>query len=43
MIGEQLGFPAHMSDLCRVESGTFTFNECFTLEQIETRMLVKAQ
>ena len=30
MMGEQLGYPAHMSDLCRVESGTFTLKECVT-------------
>jgi tRNA pseudouridine55 synthase len=38
MIGEKLGYPAHMSDLCRVEAGTFTLNNCVTLDQIEEKM-----
>ncbi|WP_428908620.1 tRNA pseudouridine(55) synthase TruB [Niallia sp. Krafla_26] len=38
MIGEALGYPSHMSDLCRVQSGTFTLEECVTFEQIEEKM-----
>ncbi len=38
MIGEALGYPAHMSDLTRVQSGTFTLNECVTLEEVEEKM-----
>jgi tRNA pseudouridine55 synthase len=38
MMGEQLGYPAHMSDLCRVQSGTFTLKDCVTLDQIEEKM-----
>ena len=39
MIGEALGFPAHMSELSRIKSATFSLSDCFTLEEIETRML----
>ena len=39
MIGETLGFPAHMSELSRIKSATFSLSDCFTLEEIETRML----
>ncbi|WP_028399024.1 tRNA pseudouridine(55) synthase TruB [Ectobacillus panaciterrae] len=35
MIGERLGFPAHMSDLIRTASGQFTIQDCITFEQIE--------
>ena len=38
MIGEALGFPAHMSDLSRIKSATFSLSDCFTFEEIETRM-----
>jgi tRNA pseudouridine55 synthase len=38
MIGEALGFPAHMSDLSRIKSANFTLSDCFTLEEIETKM-----
>ena len=38
MIGEALGFPAHMSELSRIKSATFSLSDCFTLEEIETRM-----
>ena len=34
-IGEQLGYPAHMSDLTRVASGNFKLDDCFTLEDVE--------
>ncbi|RUL55760.1 tRNA pseudouridine(55) synthase TruB [Lysinibacillus antri] len=34
-IGEKLGFPAHMAFLTRVTSGTFSKDDCVTLEQVE--------
>ncbi|REB09797.1 tRNA pseudouridine(55) synthase TruB [Sporosarcina sp. BI001-red] len=33
-IGEQLGYPAHMSHLVRTASGSFTQNDCRTLEEV---------
>ena len=39
MIGDALGFPAHMSELSRIKSATFSLSDCFTLEEIEKRML----
>lgn len=38
MIGEALGFPAHMSELSRIKSASFSLSDCFTLEEIESRM-----
>ena len=38
MIGEALGYPAHMSDLCRIKSATFSLSDCVTFEEIETKM-----
>lgn len=35
MIGEKLGYPAHMSELKRTQSGIFTEEQCFTLSEIE--------
>ena len=35
MIGEKLGYPAHMSDLIRIQSSSFILDDCYTLEQIE--------
>lgn len=35
MMGEALGYPAHMSDLIRIQSAGFTLDDCFTLEQVE--------
>lgn len=35
MIGEKLGYPAHMSDLSRTRSATMTLSDCLTFEQIE--------
>lgn len=35
MIGEQLGFPAHMSHLVRTASGAFTLEQCVTFSEIE--------
>ena len=37
-LGEKLGYPAHMSDLTRVKSGTFTVKDCLTLEQVAALM-----
>ncbi|AIE59696.1 tRNA pseudouridine(55) synthase TruB [Bacillus methanolicus] len=36
MIGEKLGFPAHMSDLIRIQSAGFTLADSLTFEQIQT-------
>lgn len=36
MIGEQLGYPAHMSKLTRIQSASFKLDDCLTFEQIET-------
>jgi tRNA pseudouridine55 synthase len=38
MIGEALGYPAHMSDLCRIKAATFSLSDCVTFEEIETKM-----
>ena len=38
MIGEKLGYPAHMSDLTRIESAGFKLNECNTLTEIQELM-----
>ncbi|WP_374721843.1 tRNA pseudouridine(55) synthase TruB [Peribacillus tepidiphilus] len=35
MIGEALGYPAHMSDLIRTESASFHLQDCVTFEQLE--------
>jgi tRNA pseudouridine55 synthase len=35
MIGEQLGYPAHMSWLQRIQSAGMTLEDCFTFEQLE--------
>lgn len=37
MIGEKLGYPAHMSSLTRTASAAFTRNQCVTLEELEQR------
>ena len=34
MIGEKLGYPAHMSDLVRIESAGFKLEDCITLAEI---------
>ncbi|MGM9928817.1 MAG: tRNA pseudouridine(55) synthase TruB [Bacillus sp. (in: firmicutes)] len=34
-IGEMLGYPAHMSDLVRVQSASYKLEDCYTFEQIE--------
>lgn len=38
MIGERLGYPAHMSDLERIRSATFKLDDCLTFTQIENLM-----
>jgi tRNA pseudouridine55 synthase len=38
MIGESLGYPAHMSSLTRVRSASFTLEDCLTFEEIENHM-----
>lgn len=43
MIGELLGFPAHMSDLSRIESAGFTKDDCKTLEEVEELMAAGRQ
>lgn len=35
MMGERLGYPAHMSSLIRTESAGFTLNDCKTLEEVK--------
>ena len=37
-LGGKLGYPAHMSDLTRVKSGTFTVKDCLTLSQVADMM-----
>ncbi|MEK4228778.1 tRNA pseudouridine(55) synthase TruB [Solibacillus sp. FSL H8-0538] len=37
-IGEALGYPAHMHELVRTASGTFTREKCFTLAEIAEMM-----
>ncbi|RLQ95701.1 tRNA pseudouridine(55) synthase TruB [Falsibacillus albus] len=34
MIGEKLGYPAHMSKLVRTSSGSFLQEDCFTFEEL---------
>ncbi len=38
MIGEKLGFPAHMSSLTRVQAASFTIDDCYTFAEIEKLM-----
>jgi tRNA pseudouridine55 synthase len=35
MIGEKLGYPAHMSHLIRTKSGEFDLQQCLTFEEVE--------
>ncbi|WP_100403034.1 tRNA pseudouridine(55) synthase TruB [Bacillus sp. FJAT-42315] len=37
MIGERLGYPAHMSHLVRTSSGGFTQADCLTLKELEEK------
>jgi tRNA pseudouridine55 synthase len=34
-LGEQLGYPAHMTSLIRTETGPFRLEDCFTLEALQ--------
>ncbi|PLS16720.1 tRNA pseudouridine(55) synthase TruB [Bacillus sp. M6-12] len=36
MIGEKLGYPAHMSDLVRTRSASFALKDCLSFEHIES-------
>lgn len=36
-IGEKLGYPAHMASLVRTKSGSFTKEDCVTLEQLQEK------
>lgn len=38
MIGERLGYPAHMSNLKRIQSAAFLLKDCLTLEEVQERM-----
>ncbi|KAB2337555.1 tRNA pseudouridine(55) synthase TruB [Cytobacillus depressus] len=38
MIGEKLGYPAHMSELVRIQSADFTLEDCLKFEEIEKRL-----
>lgn len=38
MIGEMLGYPAHMSYLQRVQSASYSLEDCLTFEEIEKHM-----
>ncbi len=38
MIGEELGYPAHMSDLVRIQSALYVIEDCLTFPEIEERM-----
>jgi tRNA pseudouridine55 synthase len=38
MIGESLGMPAHMSLLSRIQSATFSLENCITLEELQSLM-----
>ncbi|WP_080846405.1 tRNA pseudouridine(55) synthase TruB [Cytobacillus gottheilii] len=36
-MGEKLGYPAHMSDLSRIQSASFTLDDCLTLAEVEEK------
>jgi tRNA pseudouridine55 synthase len=38
MIGEALGYPAHMSELCRIKAASFSLSDCVTFEEVEKKM-----
>ncbi|WHY88098.1 tRNA pseudouridine(55) synthase TruB [Neobacillus novalis] len=38
MIGERLGYPAHMSHLTRIQSASYSLNDCLTFEEVEKLM-----
>ena len=37
MIGSELGYPAHMSELVRIQSASLRLDDCLTFEEIEDR------
>lgn len=38
MIGAELGYPAHMSELIRIQSASYFLDDCLTFEEIEKRV-----
>ncbi|MGE7601748.1 tRNA pseudouridine(55) synthase TruB [Peribacillus sp. NPDC097675] len=38
MMGERLGYPAHMSDLTRIEAAGFSLEDCLTFAEVEAFM-----
>lgn len=38
MIGQQLGYPAHMSDLVRIKSAAYSLDDCLSFAEIEKRV-----
>ncbi|MDP4083078.1 MAG: tRNA pseudouridine(55) synthase TruB [Bacillota bacterium] len=38
MIGEMLGYPAHMSSLTRIRSASMTLKDCLSFEEVEKHM-----
>lgn len=40
-IGRKLGYPAHMSDLTRTKSASFTLEDCFTFDELEKMAIEK--
>jgi tRNA pseudouridine55 synthase len=38
MIGERLGYPAHMSHLTRIQSASYSLKDCLTFEEVEKLM-----
>jgi tRNA pseudouridine55 synthase len=38
MIGERLGYPAHMSKLERIRAASFTLEDCLTFSDVEAKM-----
>lgn len=38
MIGEQLGYPAHMSQLTRTQVAAFSLDDCVTIEEVEKKV-----
>ncbi len=38
MIGQELGYPAHMSELVRIKSATYNLDDCLSFAEIEKRV-----
>ena len=38
MIGQELGLPAHMSDLVRIQSAAFNLEDCLSFDEIEKKV-----